>query len=218
MKNLILAFIVLAVLFAPVLNAQNTTARGNFLIGTALGFSTNTSKIAYSSPNIEDEGEGPSSTQLTIAPRIGYFLFDNFTLGVGLDYTMSKTEEPNADKNEDSDLLFGPFSRYYLPFGGDKAFFVEGNFGFGNSSDNIIIGGQTQNINTNIVAYGVGPGFTIFSNDGVGIETLFKYNYARSKFDTEVNGVATQTTATTNQFAVSLGIEFYFGGVRRVNR
>ncbi len=202
---------IVAMLFTLQIQAQNFTERGNFLVGTALGFSSNTSTISQTS----GKGEGPESFQWNVAPHVGYFLFENFAIGVGLDYTFSREKQPNEDKNDDTDLLFGPFGRYYVPFGGDKAVFLEGNFGFGTSSDDLIIDGQPQSISTDIIAFGAGPGFTIFSNDAIGIETLFKYNYARSRFNTTQNGVVTETTTKTNQFAVSLGIQVYFAGLRR---
>ncbi|MCB9316598.1 MAG: outer membrane beta-barrel protein [Lewinellaceae bacterium] len=198
-------------LFALQIQAQNFTERGNFLVGTAIGFSSNTSTISQST----GKGDGPESFQWNIAPHVGYFLFENFAIGVGLDYTFSREQQPNEDKNDDTDLLFGPFGRYYIPFGGDKAVFLEGNFGFGTSSDDLIINGEPQSISTDIIAFGAGPGFTIFSNDAIGIETLFKYNYARSRFNTTQDGVVTETTTKTNQFAVSLGIQVYFAGLRR---
>lgn len=202
---------IVAMLLSVSIQAQDFTERGNFVIGSAVGFSSNTSTISQSN----DEGQGPESFQWNIAPHVGYFLFDNFTLGVGLDYTFSREKQPNEDKNDDSDLLFGPFARFYVPFGGDKAVFLEGNFGFGTSSDDLIVNGEPQSISTDIIAFGAGPGFTIFSNDAIGIETLFKYNFARSRFNVVDNGVTTETTTKTNQFAVSLGIQVYFAGLRR---
>lgn len=216
MKNtLIMAVIAVfaAMLLSASVQAQEFTERGNFMIGSAFGFSSNTSTLDRG----DASGKGPESFQWNLSPHIGYFLFDNFTLGIGLDYTFSREKQPNADKNDDSDLLFGPFGRFYVPFGGDKAVFVEGTFGFGTSSDDLIIGNETQHISTDIIAFGAGPGFTIFSNDAIGIETLFKYNFARSRFNTTVGGVSTETTTKTNQFAVSLGIQFYFAGLRRAN-
>lgn len=213
MKNnriLVIVAVVAALLLSARIYSQDFTERGNFMFGSALGFASNTSTISQAG----NQGDGPRSFQWNLAPHIGYFLFNNFTVGIGLDYTFSREQQPNEDKNDDSDLLFGPFGRYYLPFGNDKAVFLEGNFGFGTSSDNLIVDGQPQKISTDIIAYGAGPGFTIFSNDAIGVETLFKYNFARSRFNTTQNGVNTETTTKTNQFAVSLGIQFYFGGLR----
>jgi hypothetical protein len=79
-----------------------------------------------------------------------------------------------------------------------------------------LIAGQRQKITSNIFALGVGPGFTIFSDSAIGIEALFKYNFARSSFDTDIGGIVTETTTRTNQFDLSIGVQFYFGGVQRV--
>lgn len=209
----IFSLLVLSVLLMPRVQGQFTD-RGRFLIGSAVGFATNTSKISYTNQPPGATDDNPKNTQWNVAPHIGYFLFDNFTLGIGLDYTASSEDRQAEEKTKDSDLLFGPFARYYFPFD-DKALFLQANFGFGNSSDNLTIGGETQNINTNILAVGAGPGFTIFSNDAIGLEALVKYNYARSKFDIDIAGVKTSTTTKTNQIALSLGLQIYFRGLRK---
>lgn len=216
MKRVKLVFSLVLLLAAQVVFGQSSfTQRGNFLLGSTVGLSSNTSRLKVSGGGVGTQDEGPASLQWNVNPHIGYFLFDQFSLGIGLDYTFSREKQPGADKTEDSDLLFGPFARIYLPVGEDQAFFVEGNFGFGNSNDNLIIGSAPQNINSNIIAVGAGPGFTIFSSRAVGLEALFKYNYARTRFSTTENGVTTEVTTRTNQFAISLGIQFYFSGFSR---
>lgn len=200
-------------LLAQAVSAQESfTQRGNFMLGSGIGFSSNESRVKIAGA---PEEQGPYSRQWNVSPHLGYFLFNHVALGIGMDYTFSREKQQNTDKTEDSDLLFGPFARIYLPVGDDQAFILEGNFGFGNSSDNLLIGGAPQSIRSNIIAVGAGPGFTIFSNRAIGLEALFKYNYARSKFETTENGVTTQTITKTNQFAISLGIEFYFSGFGR---
>jgi hypothetical protein len=190
--------------------------KGNFMMGSTVGFSTADSKVTHSINNNKEEGEGPSSIQINFAPKVGYFIVDNFALGIGLDYTFSTVREPNTDRTNDSDLLFGPYARYYLPVGNDMSFFFEADFGFGTSSDQQYIGGDKQSINTNIFAVGAGPGFTILSTADIGIEALLKYNFARGQFETESAGITATTKTITNQFDFAIGIEFYFGGVRRI--
>lgn len=190
--------------------------QGNFVMGSKIGISANDSRVSVRTNTVDQKGEGPSAFQLNFAPNVGYFLIDNLAVGMGLDYTFNRLENPNQDKTDDSDLLFGPFARYYLPVGDDMAFFLETDFGFGNSSDQQYIGEDRQSINTHVFAFGLGPGFTIFSTQDIGIEALLKYNYARSQFETENGGVNTTTTTRTNQFDVSVGVQFYFGGVRKV--
>jgi len=204
-----LSILMSCLLFSSVLSAQNLD-RGNFIVGATVGFSTANSKVKISSTDINETGDGPSATQINFAPNFGYFLVTNFAVGIGMDYTYNAVQEPDKDEVNDSDLLFGPFFRYYLPFGNNAALFIQTDFGFGSSSDQQLIGGQTRSIKSNIFAVGVGPGITIFSNDRVAIEAVSKYNYARSQFDTSEGNVATNTETKTNQIDLSIGMQFYF--------
>lgn len=196
------------------MNAQ-ITSQGNFIVGGTFGFSAANSDVEENANGNVTTTEGATASQLNIAPSIGYFVTDNFALGFGLDYTLSTVDNTNDNTSIDSDLLFGPFTRYYLPVGEDKAFFLEANAGFGNSIDEITIDGTTQNINNNIFAIGIGPGFTIFSNDAIGIEALMKYNYARSEADIDINGESLNTTTFTNQLDFSVGLQVYFARLNR---
>lgn len=196
--------------------AQVTEA-GNFMIGSTLGLSSAQSRITQIDAGGEESEETPSSTQFSIAPSIGYFILDQFAVGIGMDYTLNKVDNSNKDYNRDSDLLFGPFARYYLMTGDDSAFFLEANFGFGNARDDKEISGQTQKINSNIFAMGFGPGFTVISSGSVGIEALVKYNFGKSNFDTEIAGIKQQTISRTNQFDFSVGLRYYFGGLTKIN-
>ncbi len=206
-----IAFLTVVFLQAQVLE------RGNFLVGSTVGFSAADSKISRTLNGVDQDESGPSSLQLGISPNVGYFLTDAFVLGIGLDYTFSRLSEPNEDRTDDSDFLFGPFMRYYFPLENNMAFFVEADFGFGNSSDDLIVGGGQQKLNTNIFAIGAGPGFTIYSDNAIGIEALFKYNFARSEFTTDIDQVTTETITKTGQFDIALGIQFYFGGIQKVD-
>lgn len=202
-------------LFAAVLHLGTYAQlldRGNFMVGSTVGFSTANSKVTIG----DVENEGLTAQQINVAPAIGYFVLDNFALGLGADFTLNSVTEPGQDKTTDSDLLFGPFARYYFPMGDNVALFFVTNFGFGNSTDEQIVGENKQSIETNVFAIGAGPGLTVYSTGGFAIETVFKYNYANSKFDATNGGVTTTTKTRTNQFALALGLQYYFGGFRRV--
>ncbi|GAB5551806.1 MAG: hypothetical protein Sapg2KO_13970 [Saprospiraceae bacterium] len=205
-----------ALFYGQELNAQ-FTGKGNFVIGSTIGLSSASSDVIQDTGNGKEESVGPSSTQFSIAPKIGYFAFDNLALGVGMDYTFSRIDQPNKDLVKDSDLLFGPFARYFIPLAPeDMALFFEATFGFGSSSDNQEINGNPQSIKTNIFALGIGPGLTIISKNGIGISTSIKYNYARSNFDTNIDNVVRQTITKSNTFDFSIGFQYYFGGLTSV--
>lgn len=219
-KSKIIVLVYFILLASHSLSAQ-VTQGGNFLIGSTLGYSSAQSTFQIDDNNQQINGEGTRSSQFNIAPAIGYFLADNFAMGVGLDYTLNVTRQPQSildpnsevDRQEDGDLLFGPFARYYLPIGNDKAFFVETTFGVGSSSNTIRIDGSNQNTSTNVLAVGIGPGFTIFSSDGIGIEALAKYNWAQSNTETDFGDVLTITKSYTNAIDLSIGLQIYFGRI-----
>lgn len=212
-----LILLVIGLLLAGSLLAQ-VTRQGNFILGSTIGFSAASSKIIQDKGLGEKQAQNPYSTQLSLAPSIGYFLIDNLPLGIRMDYTFSRVKDQNGLKAEDSNVLFGPFTRYYIPMNNNVYFFGEAGFGFGNSRDTKDLAAGTQKINTNLFSCGVGPGITIIATNSIGIEALVKYNYARSKFDTEILGVKQNTTSNTNQFSISLGVQFYFAGLKPVNQ
>ncbi len=209
----------LTMLMALALSAQ-VTQSGNFILGSTVGFSTAHSNITQEATGGISNEESPYSTQVNIAPSVGYFLFDNFALGIRMDYTMSRVEEANDEFTEDSDVLFGPFSRFYLPLteSNDMYLFAEAGFGFGNSRDVKELSTGNQRINTNLFAFGVGPGITVIASNAIGLEAVVKYNFARSEFDTEIAGIKANTTTKTNQIGISLGLQFYFTGFKAANR
>lgn len=207
------------------LNAQNVTSQGNFMMGGTLGFSTADSNVEIEANGSTINNNGTRATQFNISPRIGYFIVDNFALGIGMDYTLNRIREPidlsdpdtDYETEYDSDLLFGPFGRVYFPIASDKAFFLQGNFGFGSSQDRISVGEDPQTTSTDVIAASFGPGFTIYSSDAIGIEAIVKYNWARSNASFEFQGVSNETTTYTNQLDFSIGFQVYFTRLQRVS-
>ncbi|RME99416.1 MAG: hypothetical protein D6772_07760 [Bacteroidetes bacterium] len=206
-----------------VLVAQNVTSAGNFMIGTTLGFSTASSETEINSQSQDIKSQNTEALQLSFTPKLGYFVMDNWTLGLAVDYTLSRLEEPinvldpdtEFNISYDSDLLFGPFTRFYFLFGEDKALFIESTLGFGSSRNQIQVDGGEQTISNNVLTFGVGPGFTIFSDDGIGVSAIAKYNWARANADVNVQGIRSETMNITNAFDLSIGFQVYFSRIAR---
>lgn len=147
------------------------TTRGNFMIGTGIGFSTSKSNVDVSSPDGNFSGNGGTSVQVNFSPGIGYFFARDFVFGVGMEFIGSRTTaqkdltNPSSGEqtSENSNVLFGPFARLYLAVSEDKAFFLGTTLGFGSSRDQFDLStGNTQTINNNIVTLGIGPWFHCF--------------------------------------------------------
>ena len=226
MKKLIvlLTFSMYTIAVSAQVTVSQPTQRGNFVIGTRLGFSSAKSSVDVQSASGSIKGDGGSSYQLNVAPGIGYFVANNFVIGVGMDLirTNSKTGVDLAggtatpQESSNNNALFGPFVRYFIPFGDDKAFFIGSTVGFGNSKNQFTTGNTTQSINTSLLTVGVGPGFTIYSSNGLALEALVKYNFANSNSKIDVQGIQRTSKTWTNAVDFSVGVQYYFGGFRAV--
>lgn len=201
--------------------------KGNFIIGTGIGFSTASSQVDVSGGSTNFDGNGGSATQINLSPSIGYFFANNFAFGVGMEYVATRNATPETldnpsspkTKTTNTDLLFGPFARVYFPLPSeDKAFFLNTTLGFGSSRDEFNAPEGTQTVNNNILTVGIGPGFTIMATDGLALESIISYNFARSESDILLSGVSRTSTTRTNAFDFSVGIRYYFGGFKSIDR
>lgn len=210
---------ILSILFFVTSATAQYTSQGNFVIGSRLGFSTAMSDVSVSGASGNFSGNGGSAYQINLQPAIGYFLATNFATGIGMEYigTGSTSAEDftnpenGEQKSTNSDLLFGPFFRFFLPYSTDKTFFLDTSVGFGNSVDEFNNSGTTQKINNNLTVIGIGPGFTIFADNGVALEAVVKYNYAHTKNEIDLSGVKTTSITNTNALDFTFGIQYYFG-------
>lgn len=203
------------------MNVITQTQRGNFIVGSRIGFSTAKSSVDVQATSGNIKGDGGSASQFNLSPAIGYFFLDNFALGISMDWlrTTSSTgidlngNNASPQETDNNNLLFGPFVRFFLPFD-DKAFFIGSTVGFGNSRNQFVSDGKSQSINNNILSVSVGPGFTIFSKNGIALEALVKYNFARSKSEIDLQSVKRFSTTWTNAVDFSVGMHYYFSAVR----
>ena len=200
------------------------TKRGNFVIGTRIGFSAAQSSVDVESASGSIKGDGGSSSQLNFAPGIGYFVANNFVIGVGMELTRANSKAgvdlsggtAVQQESDNNNILFGPFVRYFFPVGDGQALFIGSTLGFGNSKNQFSSGGVSQSINTSLLSIGVGPGFTIYSKNGLALEALVKYNFANSDTEIDVKGVQRRSKTWTNAVDFSVGMQYYFGGFRAV--
>lgn len=95
-----------------------------------------------------------------------------------------------------------------------KAYFLDATVGFGNSRNQFVENNETQIIDNSLLSIGVGPGFTIFASDGIALEALVKYNFAKSDSQINVGEISRTSVTWTNALDFSVGIRYYFGGVR----
>jgi len=197
------------------LQSQNDALnRGNFTVGSGFGYVNSVTTIQIDNGGTVQKG-GNQAYQLHLTPAIGYFITRNFVFGLGMDYIVSSSKDNNDNTNgtgqtSDNKLLFGPYTRVYLPFAGDQAFFLGAVYGYGRSKTQISDGAQDQTVNTTLATFGAGPGYSIFSNGKVSLETQVKYNYGISRNLLNVDGSRQSTRTLTTAWDFTMGMHFYF--------
>ena len=214
MKTLKLTLLaILTIAFVDV-NAQGIDG-GTILMGGSLGFSSSGSEaITERSGSPQENSVTGSQFQFSLSPKMGYFFFRNFAAGMLIDFnTSSRTTEDSTGKEveTESQLLAGPFFRYYVFPAQRFGVFAELSVGFGAGQVND--GGQAGNIGGGQLNVGVGPGITFFANDIVAVEALAKYNYFQQTSSYTDNGINTTRTTTINKIDVGVGFQLYFNRV-----
>lgn len=173
LNNALLLTIVMVLGAVGISKAQ--LAEGTYMLGTDLGSGiTSTASNGLFGFNFGlNDGAG---FNLGLAPKVGYFVSDNFMLGAVVNLGYAKAAESEGASES---TLYGiqALSRYYLA-PGEKGvdnllkngrFFMEANAGFAGVN---VKEGPT----TNGFAFGFGPGYSYFLTNNVALETSVKYN------------------------------------------
>lgn len=205
MKNTILT--ISALVFVTCAMAQ--IPKGTSTIGGSLSLSHKNNDYTSSQPYIVSNSKY-KETSISLAPGYGYFLTNNFCVGLNLNAALSSgksTYENNPEQKSDTQTLgAGPFLRYYIPL--DSKLYAYGagavNFlrtrikgEYYNTATGLISEG-TQKIRS--TTYDLGLGLAYFLNPNTAIEggMLFMHNNQRS------NGEKTNTLALNIGFRIFL--------------
>ena len=213
---------VLAVLFFAcsfgLLQAQ--TNKDNFMVGASsslslvgggselmgLGFSTLKFKSDRSG---FEESDADKQVSFNLSPQIGYFVADNFAVGLDLNVATSKyTDGVSDDESTQNLFAAGPFVRYYIPASTVLPFVqVGGAFGRINTKfDNSFIGEQESK--SNVVAFGGGAGIAAPLGEKVMLDIMAGYNSLTVK-DAEDNDDNDRTV--TGTIALRIGFTVFLG-------
>ncbi len=201
---------------------------GAILMGGTLGFSSSGSSTTVSGTSIpEYEASTGSQFQFSLAPKLGYFFADNFAAGMTINFSTSSrttkqndnpldtTDAPSENTESETQLLAGPFFRYYYFPSRRVGIFGEVEIGVGAGST----GGDQNTVSAGQFSFGVGPGLTFFANDIVAIEALLKYNLlTQNQSYTVTNPLTNTSESRTSKIAISkidfgVGFQFYFNRV-----
>lgn len=160
-----------------------------------------------------------STSSFNLNPKVGYFIADNITVGLGINYNQSKSKAKGNGINEPTDNQyhsFGitPFGRYYKMLGERAGFFGQLTVSFASGKD------ESEDFTTrkySSVGAGVAPGFVFFATPKIGIETtignlgyyLYKNKYYNPGQNNPTENTSNQLVAGVETSNIFLGINFY---------
>lgn len=195
MKKVILTAI--AVFGITLANAQ--TQKGKWLVsgGTSLEFSSAKQKLKADNFDTED---GPKISSFNVKPAVGYFVAENFMIGLSLDYETS-TIKFDSEKETQSSVSVIPQVGYYFGKSNVKPFL---NAGFGFAS----VSNSNLDDNVNGTVLGINGGVAYFVSKSVSFDFGVGYQSISVKVD-ETNFNPSYTN-TTSGFVSQIGIAVYF--------
>lgn len=170
---------------APLAKTSAQIDKGDWTLGlaTTLNPSGNNSVLGFGySYDTDLETE---TFQYNLAPRVGYVIKNNLTIGLDLILTHSK-----SDRNKNTFIGAGPFARYYFK-GGLLRPYLEAQASYGNlaiEADSAFFGEQDFDVRYLLMGGAAGLAFPI--KDIVHIDLAAAYSYQSGAFvedDIETN-------------------------------
>lgn len=193
-----LSVIVLLIASAGAMFAQ--TKQGTLFFGGSIGIT---------SSKDEDSGEDDKSTTFEFSPGAGFFIVDNFAVGLDLQMSGTKVDDGLGGDDKYRSIGINPYARYYIFTPNEKfAFMAEGGFVVGGTRYEP--DGQDERKGGYITAY-ISPGFTFFPTERWGIDLQFSgFSFTSSDPNKDVDDdKSTSFHLGLTSFSPSLGVRYY---------
>jgi hypothetical protein len=199
MKTLKIISLILFTLLSVCAIAQ--PSKGTFLVGG--NFSATFGKNEYSFPGADYESK---SNTFSFSPRAGYFVADNFLLGLSLPLYFTKSETTSGglgggqttNESSSNSVGIGPFLRYYIPV--NEKFFVLTEAGY-------FLAWQHYESKVPYPSEGddkikqikIGAGLAYFVNKNVAVEMLAAYS----------NRSGDEENSVVSGLSIEIGFQIY---------
>ncbi len=202
MKKIFLSVLAICAFFVSSAHAQ--LEKGKKYIGAEVQFSSGTESTS-----------GNKRSGLTLLPNGGYFLQNNFSLGLGIGIQNEKVEGTNTTTNTNL-FWIKPHVRYYIPTSSEQfAFYVQGQVEIGTGkvkTTSTTTTTTTNEANLSVTGFSISPNFVFFPTKSWGLE--FGVNgFVYESRKTSVNNVSvTQSNVKldVNSFAPVFGVRYFF--------
>ena len=149
------------------------------------------------------------STNIFIAPAIGYFILDKLAGGVRVDLSSYKSNSTNVDTRQ-TEIAISPFVRYYfLPPASQVNVFLDAGYLRSNSKWKRLTD-PAFSVTDKSKGFQVLAGPSLFLSDQIALEFMLGYRYTKSD-ESPAQMDATKSTS----FSSGLGLQIHFGKKRQ---
>lgn len=191
-------------------------SKGTYTFGGNINL-TSSNQETNSPPN----SANTDNFSFTFAPRVGYFVSDNISMGVSLGFSQSSTKySTSAGSTQDTEnttTSFSPslFARFHKPLNEQLYLFIEPSIQLSTGTQKYTFNDVTTE--TDITSFGVGvrPGIAWFITNQMGLQlTTGNLSYSKMKrspedSDDEITNSNFNLNMALSSFTV--GIQFYPG-------
>lgn len=211
----------IAALCAVGLNASAQTEKGKSLIVGSVIFSESSQSQSLASSK---------HNSFQIAPSYGYFLGNNFALGVRVRYTRGKSESSYdhnyvengtyhsltvTDKSTSNGYMIGPFARYYFPISDQFKFFTQVGLTYGETKSKTDNGVYIEESKYRNYSAELTPSLAFFPTKKIAIELGFNLlSYVKDDLKYGAWGTSIDKAESfkfgLSSFDPSIGISFQF--------
>lgn len=140
------------------------------------------------------------STEINIAPNLGYFVINQLAVGLRPEFTYGKTKQKingTTLTNSSTTYTIAPFVRYYfMPSGEQLNIFADASYGFGSTKEK-----DESSVDENYYQIKAGPAFFLTPNTALEF-ALYYRSYGGDRFPDD----------RYNNFGLSVGFQIHLGG------
>lgn len=169
------------------------TDKGDWMVGTDFGLSYQSSKETVKAGN----ERSVTTNTFRVAPKLDYFVINNLSIGLGLEYANTKIKDVSGSTNE---FAVVPQVHYFFPLDTNLKPFIGAKVGYGFSSS-----GSEDAQKWNGLVLGGKAGVAYFVNNGAAVTGYVGYDHHNFK-----NKADKDITRKTGTLGVGIGVAIFF--------
>lgn len=210
------ALLIVALAFAQT-EANAQIKKGQFQIGGTASFLNNNVETTFNTGNPQSPTTvlNTKNNNASFGPAFGYFVSDNFSLGIQLGYGTNGAENNDFNSTLNS-FQYGVYGRWHKPIIEKFYFFTSLSLLIGNGVNETLNTntGQTEKADISTFNSIIAPGIIYFVTDWLSFETSVNMiNYGRTQAEAQDNSFSQNTenfNLNLNLTNLNLGVVFYF--------